>query len=90
MIDVYVVTMQLGSSNPHNWMVEPSLEDALITAMDWAVGIVTEDISDEDVWERRQGNQHRPTKWRYSVSRMETGSDPVNFYVRRFNVNTYE
>jgi hypothetical protein len=85
-IDVYVVTMQYGSSNPHQWAVESTKQDAFERAMKWGQGMVPDRLDDEDAWDRRQGNQHRPTRWRYGIGR-RNGRDPINFYVRRFSID---
>jgi hypothetical protein len=86
-IDVYVVTMQYGASSPHQRAVEPTKEAAFERAMQWGQGLVSTRLDDEDAWKRRQGNQHRPTRWRHGIGRRD-GRDPINFYVRRFSVDS--
>lgn len=78
---MYLVTKQFGVSSPFKWELVESREEAAFRAMDLSGLKAPPDL---DEWKHRQGNQHKPTRWRYHY-RSQAGR-PVNMCIRKFNV----
>lgn len=80
---MYLVTKQLGSSAPHERELFEERDRAVFEAMQLS-GLHAPGDLEDDEWERTQGNQHKPTRWRH-WHQTQTGR-VVNVYIRKFNV----
>jgi len=73
---MYLVTKKIGGNSPHERVLCETKDVALSKALELSEFRAPSDLSE---WRRRQGNQHKPTRWWFPYQARDR---QLNVYIR--------
>jgi hypothetical protein len=81
---MYLVTKQYSADQPFERELVRERDVAIVKALELSGLRAPTDLSE---WDRLQGNQHKPTRWRFTYYKDGNIGEPIHIKIRKFNVD---